>query len=235
MKTNESVAAGIVDPGIVVVAGIVDPGRRRTWPRARPAGITDPGYNLLLAISVLFLAFSNAVSAADDAETKLREQLRSTMLQLRTIQNEKAALQAQQTDSEQKLKTLTAQVESLTKQASEAEKTSADQAAEIVQYKEALEKWKVAYQQANEVATGKEAERARLADKSITLERRAADLQMKNAALFKLGNDILKRYERFGLGDALAAKEPFTGITRVKLENLVQDYQDKLIEQRAKR
>ena len=174
-------------------------------------------------------------NAADpNMEAKMREQLRNTLLQLRTLQNEKAALEAQKAENEQKLKTLTEQVQSLTKQASEAEKTSAGQAAEIAKYKETLEKWKVAYEQASTVAAGKEAERAKLADKSIMLERRVADLQTRNAALFNLGNEILHRYERFSLGDALAAKEPFTGLTRVKLENLVQDYQDKLGEQKAK-
>lgn len=189
---------------------------------------------LIAAAALLLLATRSATAADANAETRLRESLRNTMLQLRTTQNEKATLQAQQTESEQKIKTLTTQVESLTKQASEAEKTGADQAAELAKLKEALDKWKAAYERASTVASGKEAERAKLADKAITLERRASDLQTRNAALFKLGNEILRRYERFGLGDALAAKEPFTGVTRVKLENLVQDYQDKLSEQRAK-
>ncbi len=47
-------------------------------------------------------------------------------------------------------------------------------------------------------------------------------------------NDILTRYEKFGLGDALTAREPFTGITRVKLQSLFEDYQDKLVDQRIK-
>lgn len=191
--------------------------------------------NAILLVTAFSVGCAVSVRAADaNAETKLRESLRNTMLQLRTAQNEKAALQAQQTEGEQKLKALTAQVENLTKQAAEAEKTSGDQAVELTRLKEALEKWKNAYQQASEVATAKEADRAKLADKSITLERRVADLQTRNSALFRLANEILHRYERFSLGDALAAKEPFTGITRVKLENLVQDYQDKLSEQKAK-
>jgi hypothetical protein len=73
-----------------------------------------------------------------------------------------------------------------------------------------------------------------LASESIVLKRKLDDRDRKNFELFKLGNEILKRYEKFGLGDALAAREPFTGITRVKLQNLVQDYQDKLADQRVK-
>ena len=61
-----------------------------------------------------------------------------------------------------------------------------------------------------------------------------ADQQTKNDAMFKLGNEILKRYERFGLGDALTRREPFVGTTRVKFQNLIQDYTDKVADQRIK-
>jgi hypothetical protein len=49
--------------------------------------------------------------------------------------------------------------------------------------------------------------------------------------MYELGMEILDRYEKFGLGEALTAKEPFTGITRTKFETLVQDYEDKLVDQ----
>ena len=64
--------------------------------------------------------------------------------------------------------------------------------------------------------------------------RKVDDREAKNYELFKLANEILTRYEKFGLGEALTAREPFTGLTRVKLENLVQDYQDTLSQQRSK-
>ena len=108
-----------------------------------------------------------------------------------------------------------------------------DQETSMAKLKETLEKLQQAYRNGEEVARAKEAERAKMAADLILLQRRTADLQTKNSALFKLGGEILTRYEKFSLGEALSAKEPFVGITRVKLENLVQDYQDKLIEQRA--
>jgi len=36
------------------------------------------------------------------------------------------------------------------------------------------------------------------------------------------------------LGEAIGAKEPFVGTTRVKLETYVQDFQDKLTDQKIK-
>ena len=55
----------------------------------------------------LFVSLTGALPAADNSpETRLREMLRSTMLQLRDAQNQVAALQTAQAESEQKAKTL---------------------------------------------------------------------------------------------------------------------------------
>ena len=64
------------------------------------------------------------------------------------------------------------------------------------------------------------------------LPRKGDDQQRKNRAMYQLGLEILKRYEHFGLGDAITAREPFVGTTRVKFENLIQDYGDKLAAQK---
>jgi hypothetical protein len=99
---------------------------------------------------------------------------------------------------------------------------------------EALSKWKIGYQKLEDAAKAKEAERAKLADKNVLLDRRVADYRRKNEELYKTGSEVLTRYEKFGLGDALAAREPFTRLTRVKMESLVQDYQDKLTDNKIK-
>ena len=202
----------------------------------------------LLAVSLILLALTQPAHAADQpasAETRLREMLRTTILQLRAAETERAALQAAQAESAAKEKALTEQVEALTKQ-SAADKDAADKAitdlkakvadqdTQITQLKDALEKWKEGYAKAADIANAKEAERAKLASQVILLDRKVADRETKNAELFRIGSEILRRYERFGLGDALAAREPFVGIARVKLENQVQDYQDKLLDQKIK-
>jgi len=106
-----------------------------------------------------------------------------------------------------------------------------DQEAALAHLRTEYGKSQEALKQAAELARTKEAERTKLAGENILLQRRVSDLETRNMALFKLGNEILERYEKFGLGTALTAREPFTGLTRTKLENLVQDYQDKLSDQ----
>ncbi len=167
------------------------------------------------------------------------------MLQLRASEAEKATLQAAQTESAAKEKALSDQVEALTKQSAADKDASdkaisdlkakvADQEKELTELKDTLEKWKEGYAKAADIAKAKEGEREKLAGQVILLDRIVADRERKNAELFRVGNEILTRYERVGLGDVLATREPFVGITRVKLENQVQDYQDKLLDQRIK-
>jgi hypothetical protein len=203
-------------------------------------------FSLQLSVfAALLLTFAVPRAAADDdATTRLRETLRSTALQLRDAQNQIANLQGAQADSDAKNKELTDQVALLKKHATD-DKTvadtaiaaltakAADQAEEIDKLKELLGKWQAAYRQVHDAAGVTEGERAKLADDKLVLKRRVAYLESKNVELFKLGNEILGRYEDFSLGNAISEKEPFIGITRTKLENLVQDYQDKLLDQRA--
>jgi hypothetical protein len=80
----------------------------------------------------------------------------------------------------------------------------------------------------------KEADGLKLGERIVDLERKVSEGERKNLELHRLGKEILERYEKFGLGTALTAREPFVGTTRVRLQNLVQEYSDKLSEQRIK-
>ena len=106
-----------------------------------------------------------------------------------------------------------------------------DLAQALDQYGSDIQLWTTGYAQYVQLQNKTEAERARLAAEVPVLQRLVDDREAKNLALYKLGEDILDRYENFGLGDALGAKEPFIGVSRVKLQNLVQDYKDKLRDQ----
>jgi hypothetical protein len=202
--------------------------------------------NVILVVSAIHsIPSSLAADQAGAAEAKLRESLRATMLQLRNAETERASLQAAKAELEAKNKVAEEQIATLTKQAAanqaEADKTIVDLKAkvderdrEIGSLRVTLDKWKVDHKMISDLARTKEGQRAKLAEKSIVLERQVADQLRRNAAMYKLGIEILERYEKFGLGTALTAREPFVGLTRVKFENLIQDYGDKLADERIK-
>jgi hypothetical protein len=186
--------------------------------------------------------------AAGAAEARLREQLRATLLQLRTAETEKANLQASQAAMEAQNKSLTSELETKKKEFDELTAESeaaqvkareeiggltgrlAETEADLGKHRVALEKWRLAHRQVTGVAQKKEEQRAAAALKIIELERQGAEDRRRNVELFTVGEEILNRYSKFGFGEALAAREPFTGLTRTKLETLVQGYQDRLLD-----
>ena len=205
-----------------------------------------------LSLPALFFSLLLPLHAAEppDPTVKLREQLRSVMLQLRTSQTDAANAQALQAAAEAKNKELTAQLKkqeevtvkiikesnsdkaALQQSITTLETKLADRQNRIAQLDEALEKWKVGYEKAAGIARTKEDERAKLAADIVVNQRVIADRERKNIALFNTSIEILDRYEGYALGKALAAREPFIGNTRVKVENLVQGYKDKILDNR---
>lgn len=56
----------------------------------------------------------------------------------------------------------------------------------------------------------------------------------RNARLCILAKELLKKYKEKGVGDALAQKEPFTQVKKVELEKLVQEYKDRIEQEKLK-
>jgi hypothetical protein len=213
--------------------------------------LVTPGRLAKLTL-LLPLLLTGHLGAAEepDPSLKLREQLRAVTLQLRTAQTESANAQAVAAAAEQKSKDLAGKIDTLEKRntalikqagvdkaASDEsiatlEKKVADRDKNLVLHKEALEKWKTGYEKAAASATSTEQERARLAAELATTKNTLADRERKNIALFNTAIEILDRYENYSLGKALGAREPFIGTTRVKVENLVQGYKDKILDNR---
>jgi len=189
------------------------------------------------SLSLLIVTSALVVTNANADDARLKETLRTLTLRLRSAETERNTLLSDKAQLEQEKKALSGKVDALNKQVA-ADKEKLDQLdakqKELDDTKESLGKWKAAYEQIQTAAQKSEAERAKLASESIILKRKVEDRERKNLELFKTANEILTRYEKFGLGEALSAKEPFTGIARVKLENQVQDYQDKIADERVK-
>ncbi len=207
---------------------------------------------LLAAAAVFGVLSSGALAASSGDEDRLREQLRSTVLQLRELQDGQAALQAQKTAAEQERDALKAKVGGGGQTAAQARaakrnaalaadlKQQLDKAqADLAQAQEAgrqtqaqLDQVKGLYSQASETLRQTQAERDRL-QVSLTGARAViAAAEAKNTQLTAVAQEILDAYARFSVRRAAMSKEPFTGLERVKLENIAQAYEDKVREAR---
>lgn len=203
--------------------------------------------SIIYVLSVFFISSSvmlHAADGADPAVARMRDALKTATTQLAAAQNDLASAQSAAADSESRAKTAEARVSSLTKQAI-ADRVESDkvlallnsklsaQKTEIESLNQMLKKTKDALEVKTRIAQSETSEHAKLSVAVIELERRLSDLESKNVALIQLGNEILTRYKEFSLGEALKAKEPFVGTTRVTLENLAQDYKEKIRDLRA--
>jgi hypothetical protein len=198
-------------------------------------------YSFCLGIVVLAPA---RASADSPTEARLRDALRTSTQQLRALEDERTHWQA--TDATQKkeiesLKAeLAAQSQKLRAQGawSEAKRQLAEQTEANQKLTESLTQCQTAARETEEVNRSKDAERQQLAAKQaaqVTLAtNQAKACEEKNERMYELSRELLVRCEKVGVGDPLTGLlEPFTGLRKVKLENLSQEYEDKLMEQKV--
>ncbi|MCR6476338.1 hypothetical protein NU688_09240 [Variovorax sp. ZS18.2.2] len=214
----------------------------------------------LMLVSLATLAATAGVSHAQQPpqqgqsmEERLRAQLRITTTQLQQAQNELAALKAGQpagapaapagaapagkseldalkkelAQSQQQLAAerharaqASAGGEQLRQQA---QATSEKATAQVAQFRGA-------YDDLLKMARIAEAERQRLATEATTQRTALTQCEAKNAQLYAVGQEILRAYETVDLGSVLASRQPFAAQSRVKFEQIAQQYGDKLYE-----
>lgn len=206
---------------------------------------------LSTAFAVL-LALGGSATAQSDLETRLREALRSATTQVRALEDERAQLMAKQAQLESENETLKAQTKSsggsdgkrvaeLEKLFNEREQAYAAAVDEFnvrlqqerdqaVRIQETALKLKGALEEANAQAHQREADLKQASDHAERQKTRAEACEAHNQQLFLVGNEILDRYRDVGISDVLAAREPFIGLKRVELENLMQDFEDHLLD-----
>lgn len=176
------------------------------------------------ALAVAIFALAPALAADAQNDDRLRTQLRQVTLELRRVQDDQAAMQARKIAAEMERDALKKQLAAA--QAEHARVRRGGDRASAVEGE--LAKVKDALGQAGDAAQKDKAEREKMqADAVDTLSTLAA-CQAKNAKLLAVARRILKEYENFDMLDAVGANEPFTRLRRVELENLAQDYQDRI-------
>jgi chromosome segregation ATPase len=197
---------------------------------------------LITALAVTIPLLGHA-QEEDEATVKLRESLRATVLQVRDLQGQIATLQAAAIAKDQEVAKLGTDLKKVNADLIAERNTSANAItalnskiaeleAEVADKNVANENWRVEFTKMTERARKLEAERDQLKAVGLAKDRKIADQKAKNALMYQAGTEIIDRYERHGLGDAILSKEPFVGASRAKFQTLMQEYQDKLLDQR---
>ena len=191
----------------------------------------------LLTVAAVLSSLASVEAHADADSDKLRDALRSATAQTRALEDQRAALQAKVAEAEREKAALTAQIAAAKAQVKDVEKIHREAVDEFNQRLEdrnqTLEKWKGAYEEAATVARAKDAERAKFEGEVTAYKASTKSCVAKNTQLMKVGRELLHRYEGVSFGDIAVINEPLTGARRVEVQNILQDYEDRLIEQKV--
>jgi chromosome segregation ATPase len=193
--------------------------------------------SLLLLVGLLAPLRAQEEEAA--VETKLREALRNTMLQVREEQAKTAAMEASMVQSQQEAEKLKKEIPTLQAQMLDERNAAANQAAElraaleqskerIVTLETQVAKWGKDYAAMVERARKSEAALAQAKGRIGTLERTVAEQQVKNVEMKQTADEILDRYAAHSMGATVLAREPFVSVNRAKLQTIMQDLETRI-------
>lgn len=184
-------------------------------------------------VAGLVVSDAHAQSETD----RLRDALRNATAQVRTMEDQRTALQAQVAEVTRARDAFKSEVDAAKAQAKKAE---ADYRVAVREFNDrleernqTLEKWKEAYTEAATVARTKDSERAKFEAESKNFKASTRACTLKNKELVKVGRELLTRYEGVTFVDTAIASEPLIGIRRAEIQSLLQDYGDKVLNQKV--
>lgn len=202
---------------------------------------------ILTSLAVLALAGTLAGTPAHAQEqSRERELLRRAQQALQAADAEKTALLNEKAALESQLKAASEELQSLKSGAvsrnraleAEVASTRAARTATVGKLDDATRRLdeQAALQGKTAAAlTAREADVARLQSELEQSRATEAQTEAKNRQLYLYARELLGQYESKGVWTALAHKEPVLGLGSVEMENLLQEYRDKIDAEQAGR
>ncbi len=192
---------------------------------------------LIIIMSLLAITAATTARGEESEDDRLRDALRDATAQAQALEDQRVAVQNQLTAMTQERDHLKVDLQGAKARIKAVEKSHREAVAQFNQRlderNQALDKWKSAYEEAATVARAKDAERAQFEEDAKTFKEATKTCAERNIKLVAIGHELVDRLANVHFGDILLAQEPLTGIKRVQVENLLQDYQDKILEQKA--
>jgi chromosome segregation ATPase len=165
----------------------------------------------MLVTIVMTTGEARAADADDQKALRIQRMLRQ-------VSQERDTLQAENT----KLKN---EIEELNRKHAGIKK-GADNA--LAKSRESISALNVEIQQAAQNQSRVESEKNLLQAKVESQTKQIESCESLNARLLQVNQEILAQYEKKGFFDSLMQREPITQLKSVEMENIVQDYQDRL-------
>jgi chromosome segregation ATPase len=194
--------------------------------------------SLLLALALCAPAVAQD-KRMQEAVRRLQAQNQRLASERADLEREKAKLEQEKDDAQKSRSALERKVKSGARERQDLEDANTALELELADAEDREEALKARLAETEKALAAAREEgaqlRKRLANQGTTIgfwQAKTEACQAKNGELAKLGYDLVERYRQKTCGDITLENEPFTGIARVRMENLLEDYKDQV---RAKR
>jgi chromosome segregation ATPase len=188
----------------------------------------SPIYLFLLTVTLAMPAFAENKKPNPERELirRMQQAQQKVEQEKTTLQLEKSAVEQQLKESGETLQKATQRSASLARQV-----TALEQEKSALGLRLAESEKRVA--ELEETQRKSQSENTRLQSLLVRQNKDLAASEAKNVQLYKYSVDLLGKYENKGLWSTVAQVEPFTGLKRVEIENLREEYRDKLDAQKV--
>ena len=212
---------------------------------------------LVLALALPSIAGLAADESKDKAARVAREQARRVQQQVKALETEKGALAADKAKLEAELKEAQARADASSRQLAGAERARADLARARADLTRTLETMKVEAAALMARIADEERKRTEIERKMLETERRHAEQRQafelekrrmegistqqlaalaasreRNERMYRLGFELIDRYENKGVWTSALQAEPFTGLKRAQIEKMAEEDRDKFDKER---
>ncbi|HVP60157.1 MAG TPA: hypothetical protein VMT11_06340 [Myxococcaceae bacterium] len=188
-----------------------------------------------IPLTILLFALVPAAARADQGtEARLRDALRSTTAQLRALEDERAKAKETEAQLRRELETfhgLSVPAPAKSPSVTALSRKLSEQTAANARLKDSLARCEAGIRKPAGAAAApvEDEERKKLNGEIASLKEKLAAAEAKNLEMYRVGKDLTNWLVEVGVG-----RERFFGWKSVELENIGQEYEDKLFEQRIK-
>jgi peptidoglycan hydrolase CwlO-like protein len=169
---------------------------------------------MFIAVIAMLVALPATTWPADAEDQKVQRFQRM----LRQVSQERDALQAENTRLKSEIEELNRKHAGIKKSSDAAQAKS----------RESITALNADLQQTTQNLHRTESEKNLLQETVVGQAQQLETCESHNVKLLQINRDLLGQYENKGFFDSLMQREPIIGLKGVELENIVQDYQDRL-------
>lgn len=192
---------------------------------------------LVLAASICALP---AQAADDKADARMRDQLHRLQMSLRKSEQEKSGLEMEKSALDEQLKAATEKVGDMEKSLKRIPALTRQLAAmrqerddEKKEYEARLTDGDKRYAALGDEQKKAVLENAQLRSQQAKLKGQLDDTEAKNLQLYKYSLALMDKYRTKSVFGCLAQAEPFTGLKQIEIDNLLDEYREKVDAQKV--